>query len=43
VDLDRLTKEELKERHLDLLERFHALEEQMMVLNRPGFAGGPTS
>jgi uncharacterized small protein (DUF1192 family) len=32
VDLDSLSKDELKERHLDLLERFHALEERMMAL-----------
>jgi hypothetical protein len=32
VDLDRLSKAELKERHLDLLERFCALEEQMRAL-----------
>src|SRR3954451_681577 len=32
VDLDSLSKAELKERHLDLLERFCALEEQMMAL-----------
>jgi hypothetical protein len=32
VDLDSLSKAELKERHLDLLERFRALEEQMMAL-----------
>src|SRR5918994_1668431 len=32
VDLDSLSKDELKERHLDLLERFCALEEQMMAL-----------
>src|SRR5918995_5459965 len=32
VDLDSLSKDELKERHLDLLEQFCALEEQMMAL-----------
>ena len=32
VDLDSLSKDELKERHLDLLERFCALEEQMRAL-----------
>jgi len=32
VDLDSLSKAELKERHLDLLERFCALEEQMRAL-----------
>src|SRR5687768_5723702 len=32
VDLDGLSKAELKERHLDLLERFCVLEEQMMAL-----------
>src|SRR3954468_19253439 len=32
VDLDSLSKAELKERHLDLLERFCALEEQMKAL-----------
>jgi hypothetical protein len=32
VDLDSLSKAELKERHLDLLEQFCALEEQMMAL-----------
>src|SRR4051794_33735694 len=32
VDLDSLSKDELKERHLDLLERFCALEEQMKAL-----------
>ena len=32
VDLDSLSQDELKERHLDLLERFYALEEQMRAL-----------
>src|SRR3954447_17544412 len=32
VDLDSLSKAELKERHLDLLERFYALEEEMKAL-----------
>ena len=32
VDLDSLSQAELKERHLDLLERFCALEEQMRAL-----------
>src|SRR5689334_2499248 len=32
VDLDSPSKAELKERHLDLLERFRALEEQMVAL-----------
>jgi hypothetical protein len=32
VDLDSLSKDELKERHLDFLERFCALEEQMRAL-----------
>ena len=32
VDLDSLSQAELKERHLDLPERFCALEEQMMAL-----------
>src|SRR3954449_1854456 len=32
VDLDSLSKAELKERHLDLLERFYALEEEMKAV-----------
>ena len=39
VDLDSLSQDELKERHLDLLERFYALEEQMRALKDAGLPG----